>query len=211
VTVVCADELGPVVPRTFPPAPGWSADGHRVKAPLEYGRGSEKTWVYGGLRVADGQTVTCTASSRNSVHYQRFLALVEQANPTGEVVVITHNLSSHTSVATHEWLAGHPRLQQVFIPKKACWLNCRRAGGGCSAARPWPGSASPTPARSPSPPGLPRPSSMPAPDHGSGAVPRCQRATDGAPSSTEFEERSTRACFRSHSHSLIAATRTVAA
>src|SRR4029453_8260389 len=34
---------------------------------------------------------------------------------------------------------------------------------------------------------------MPAPDHGSGAVPRGQRATDGAPSSTEFEERSTRA------------------
>src|SRR4029450_5969885 len=32
---------------------------------------------------------------------------------------------------------------------------------------------------------------MPAPDHGSGAVPRGQRATDGAPSSTEFEERST--------------------
>jgi transposase len=123
VTVVCADELGPVVPRTFPPAPGWSADGHRVKAPLEYGRGSEKTWVYGGLRVADGQTVTCTAPSRNSVHHQRFLALVEQANPTGEVVVITDNLSSHTSVATRDWLTGHPRLQQVFIPKKACWLN----------------------------------------------------------------------------------------
>ena len=123
MTVVCADELGPVVPRTFPPAPGWSADGHRVKAPLEYGRGSEKTWVYGGLRVADGQTVTCTAPSRNSVHYQRFLSLVEQANPMGEVVVITDNLSSHTSVATRDWLAGHPRLQQVFIPKKACWLN----------------------------------------------------------------------------------------
>ena len=45
VTVVCADELGPVLPRTFPPAPGWSADGHRVKAPLAYSRGIEKTWV----------------------------------------------------------------------------------------------------------------------------------------------------------------------
>lgn len=67
--------------------------------------------MYGGLRVADGQTVTCTAPSRNSVHYQRFLSLVEQANPTGEVVVITDNLSSHTSVATREWLAGHPRLR----------------------------------------------------------------------------------------------------
>ena len=83
-----------------------------------YSRGSEKTWVYGGLRVADGQTVTCTAPSRNSVHYQRFLSLVEQANPTGEVVVITDNLSSHTSVATREWLAGHPRLRQVFIPRR---------------------------------------------------------------------------------------------
>jgi hypothetical protein len=27
-TVICADELGPVIPRTFPPAPGWSGDGH---------------------------------------------------------------------------------------------------------------------------------------------------------------------------------------
>ena len=51
-TVICADELGPVIPRTFPPAPGWSTGGHRVKAPLEYSRGPEKTWVYGGLRVA---------------------------------------------------------------------------------------------------------------------------------------------------------------
>jgi hypothetical protein len=158
VTVVCADELGPVVPRTFPPAPGWSAAGHRVKAPLEDRRGSEKTWVDGGLRVADGQTVTGTAPSRNSAHDQRFLWLVEQANPTGEVVVITDNLSSHTSVATREWLADHPRLQPVFMPKRACWLNLQEGWWRLSAARPWPGSASPPPARSPSPRGLPRPS-----------------------------------------------------
>jgi len=44
VTVLCADELGPVIPRSFPPAPGWSADGHRVKALLDYRRGPEKTW-----------------------------------------------------------------------------------------------------------------------------------------------------------------------
>src|SRR5204862_10535 len=29
MTVVCADELGPVIPRSFPPAPGWTADGHQ--------------------------------------------------------------------------------------------------------------------------------------------------------------------------------------
>jgi hypothetical protein len=56
--VICADELGPVIPRTFPPTPGWTPDGHRVKAELDYGRGPEKSWVYGALRPCDGQTLT---------------------------------------------------------------------------------------------------------------------------------------------------------
>ena len=87
--MVCADELGPVIPRSFPPAPGWTTDGHRVKAPLDYGRGPEKTWVYGALRIGDGQEVTMTAPSRNSIGYQRLLGAVETANPTGTIMVIT--------------------------------------------------------------------------------------------------------------------------
>jgi transposase InsO family protein len=69
------------------------------------------------LRVADGQAVTCTAASRNGVNYQRFLELVEAANPAGDILVVTDNLSSHTSAATREWLADHPRIRQVFIPR----------------------------------------------------------------------------------------------
>ena len=121
--MICADELGPVIPRSFPPTPGWTADGHRVKAKLDYGRGPEKTWVYGALRPSDGHTVTLTAPSRNSVGYQQLLQLVEQANPTGDLAVITDNLSSHSSYSTRTWLADHRRIRQVFIPKAACWLN----------------------------------------------------------------------------------------
>ena len=121
--MICADELGPVIPRSFPPAPAWTTDGHRVKAPLDYGRGPEKTWVYGALRVTDGRTVTLTAPSRNSIGYQQLLAAVETANPAGTIMVITDNLSSHTSLSTRTWLADHPRIQHTFIPKGACWLN----------------------------------------------------------------------------------------
>ena len=126
-TVICADELGPVIPRTFPPAPGWSPGGHRIKAPLEYSRGPEKTWVYGGLRVADGQAVTMCAPSRNSEFYQRFLQLAEDANPRGQIVIITDNLSSHDSKSTRAWLEDHPRIRHAFIPKGACWLNLQEA------------------------------------------------------------------------------------
>src|SRR3954469_7221427 len=126
-TVIAADELGPVTPRTFDPSAGWSTDGHRPKAPLSYSRGPDKTWIYGGVRIGDGQAVTCCAPSRNSACWQAFLVRLEQANPTGTIAVITDNLSSHSSLATRAWLTGHPRLEQVFIPKGACWLQ--PAGG----------------------------------------------------------------------------------
>lgn len=122
-TVLCLDELGPVSPRTFPPAPAWSPDGHRIKAPLEYSRGPEKVWVYGALRVRDGQVVTLTAPSRNTAGYLRLLDAIDEANLIGDLFLITDNLSSHKSAPIQAWLAAHPRVQQVFIPKGACWLN----------------------------------------------------------------------------------------
>jgi hypothetical protein len=77
--VICADELGPVIPRTFGPAPGWSPTGHRIKAELDYARGREKTWVYGGLRLRDGVEVTCTAGAQ-----QRGLPAVFTPARTGQ-------------------------------------------------------------------------------------------------------------------------------
>lgn len=111
------------MPRTFDPAPGWSPNGHRIKAPLDYERGPEKTWVYGALRVRDGKEVTRCAASRNSKGYIALLADIEADNPTGDIFVITDNLSSHNSLETRTWLEGHPRIQHVFIPTGACWLN----------------------------------------------------------------------------------------
>ena len=52
---------------------------------------------------------------------------MEAANPAGDILVITDNRSSHTSLAPRTWLADHPRIRQVFIPKGACWLNLQEA------------------------------------------------------------------------------------
>jgi hypothetical protein len=123
VTTICADELGPVTPRTFAPSPGWSPDGRRIKAPLDYGRGPEKVWVYGALRVRDGQEVTLTTRSRNTAGYVQLLEAIATANPTGEIDIITDNLASHKSAPIQAWLAAHPRVRQLFIPVGACWLN----------------------------------------------------------------------------------------
>lgn len=112
-----------MIPRSFPPAAGWSADGHRIKAPLQYSRGTEKVWVYGALRVRDGHELTLTARSRNTAGYLRLLDAVAQENPTGELYLIADNLASHKSLPVMAWLESHPRVHQVFLPKGACWLN----------------------------------------------------------------------------------------
>ena len=121
--MVCVDELGPVTPRNFPPAPGWSADGHRIKAPLDYERGPDKVWIYGALCVQDGQTLTQTAPARNTMGYLALLRRLDDAYPYGDLYLITDNLSSHSSGPIRDWLAAHPRIQQAFIPVGAAWLN----------------------------------------------------------------------------------------
>jgi hypothetical protein len=112
-----------VTPRAFPPAPGWSPDGHRIKAHLEYGHGRDKLWVYGALRVQDGQVLTQTALARNTTGYLALLTAVAQANPAADLYLIADNLSSHTSRPIQDWLAEHPRMHPIPLPVGAAWLN----------------------------------------------------------------------------------------
>jgi len=65
------------------------------------------------------------------------LEAVAQANPSGDVYLITDNLSSHKSPPIREWLENHPRVEQVFIPVGRVGSTCRRGGGECFDEKPW--------------------------------------------------------------------------
>ena len=98
-----------MTPRNFPPAPGWSPDGHRIKVPLNYDQGPQKVWVYGALRVRDGQALTQVGRSRNTSGYLCPAPELEHTYPTGTLYLIADNLASHTSGPIREWLEAHPR------------------------------------------------------------------------------------------------------
>ena len=106
-----------------PPRRAGRPTGHRIKAPREYSRGLDKTWLYGALCVRDGQALTLSAPSRNTAGYLQLLQAIEHAYPCGKLTLITDNLSSHKSRPIQAWLAEHPRVEQRFIPVKAAWLN----------------------------------------------------------------------------------------
>jgi transposase len=73
--------------------------------------------------VRDGKELTRCTASRNSTNYITLLEDIEADNPSGDIYIITDNLSSHNSAQTRAWMAEHPRLHHVFIPTGACWLN----------------------------------------------------------------------------------------
>jgi len=95
--------------------------------PLEYSCGPEKVCVYGGLRVRDGQAVSLTTRSRNTAGYLQLLEALAAANPVGDLYLIADNLASHKSAPILAWLAKHPRVHHVFIPKGAYWRNLQEA------------------------------------------------------------------------------------
>lgn len=91
--------------------------------PLDYDRGLQKVWVYGALRVRDGQVLTQTAPARNTAGYLALLNTLDRSYAQGDLYLIADNLSSHTSGPIRDWLADHPRFQHAFIPSGAAWLN----------------------------------------------------------------------------------------
>ncbi|MFM9499781.1 helix-turn-helix domain-containing protein [Streptomyces galilaeus] len=179
-----------------PPAPGWSPDGHRIKSEVDYGRGPEKTWVYGALRVRDGHQVIMTASSRNSVFYQQFLQKVEEANPAGDIYVVTDNLSSYNSLSTRTWLRITPGSGTSSSPSAPAGSTFRKAGDASSARPPSPASPSPDDLRSNMPPAWQHSSSTPGLGPGYGEDPHHQAGACVAGMCTSFEESSTRRGLR---------------
>lgn len=77
--------------------------------------------------MGDAQAPTLAHRSRNTEGYLRLLKALDRANPSGDLYLITANLSSHKSPPIRKWLEEHPRVKQVFIPLGACWLNLQEA------------------------------------------------------------------------------------
>ncbi len=136
-TVVCVDELGPITPRAFPPAPGWSPDGHTASKHLW--NTAEAQTRCGSLALWEWRTansLTFTSRSRNSKGYLKLLEKIERAIPQGAIYLIADNLKTHKSAMVKRWLQEHPRIDHAFIPKGAAWLRTSsRCGGGFSDGR----------------------------------------------------------------------------
>ena len=128
-TTVCVDELGPVIPRTFPPAPGWSP-----RRPPHQGAAG----IQPRARRRSGSTARCGCATGRRRHPDRRLPQHRRlpaparrdrrANPDRRPLPRSPTTSPATRARRSR--PGWPSTRastRCFIPVGACWLNLQEA------------------------------------------------------------------------------------
>lgn len=119
--VLCVDEMGPVSAKTYPTRRP-SRVGKRPHVEADYGRRG-KVWVLGAFEPRTGVALTHCAPRRDTASFVALLEDVIRQWPTGKLILILDNLSTHRTIDVRLWALAHPRVRFLFQPTYAPWLN----------------------------------------------------------------------------------------
>jgi transposase len=92
----------------------WQLPGHPALIPTP-GQ-NQKVGLFGTLSL-DGDLVVTEAPRKTAVALTDHLATVVRRFPDAEVALIMDNVGIHHARATQAWLAAHPQVHQLFLPR----------------------------------------------------------------------------------------------
>jgi transposase len=99
----------------------WQWAGQQVRVPTP---GTNVTRaLFGALNIRTGRWVYLVRERMRTDDFLAFLEYLLVAYPTGPILLIVDNFSSHTAHAVTAWLPAHPRLQLCYLPKYCSHLN----------------------------------------------------------------------------------------
>lgn len=101
----------------------WHWVGHQVRIPTP---GSNDTRsVFGAVHIRTGQWTYLVRERMRKEDFIAFLEHLLTVYPTGTILLIVDNYSSHTAGVVRDWLAepDHARLQLHYLPKHCSHLN----------------------------------------------------------------------------------------
>lgn len=119
--MICVDELGPLVVKTYPGAT-YHPRGQRATFEPDYGRRG-LLWVHGAFEPATGEATVLLSSARDGASHLRLLEQVLTTFPSERWLIVEDNLSIHKSRDVRTAQVAWPELTLQFLPKYAAWLN----------------------------------------------------------------------------------------
>lgn len=99
----------------------WHWVGQQVRIPTP---GSNATRaVFGALNLDTGQWTYLIRERMKSPDFLAFLEHLLEVYPGVPIILIVDNYSNHTAHLVRDWLAEHPRIRVLFLPKYCSHLN----------------------------------------------------------------------------------------
>jgi len=74
---------------------------------------------FGALDAINGQWFFVDHERKLAVHFVAFLQRLVEAYPTGQVYLALDNAPTHTAKVVQRWLAAHPHVQALWLPRYA--------------------------------------------------------------------------------------------
>ncbi len=74
---------------------------------------------FGALDAVSGVFHTADFDRKLAVHFVAFLERLTVAYPTGSLVLVMDNVKMHDAKVVRQWLAAHPRVTVLWLPKYA--------------------------------------------------------------------------------------------
>jgi transposase len=99
----------------------WHWVGQQIRVPTPGSNVSRA--LFGALNIRTGQW---SYLIREHLYKEDFILFMEHlltVYPSGPIILVVDNYSSHTAKAVVQWLADHPRLQLFYLPKFCSHLN----------------------------------------------------------------------------------------
>ncbi len=99
----------------------WHWVGQQIRIPTP---GTNVTRVlFGALNIRTGQWTYLVRERMRKEDFVAFLEHLLVIYPSGPIILIVDNFSSHTAHLVRAWLENHPRLQLYYLPKYCSHLN----------------------------------------------------------------------------------------
>ena len=74
---------------------------------------------FGALDAVSGACHTADVARKRAVHFVAFLEQLAAAYPAGPLVLVLDNVRMHDAKVVRRWLAAHPRVRVLWLPKYA--------------------------------------------------------------------------------------------
>jgi transposase len=91
--------------------------GRRVRVPTP--GGNARRAFFGALDAATGAFHWADHERKLAAHFVAFLDRLARLYPTGPLYVVLDGSPAHTAKVVHAWLAAHPRVRVLWLPRYA--------------------------------------------------------------------------------------------